>query len=114
MVISRGVYPYAVGRSHLKGRFYLEKDLVYNLHNAKLFRIRIKSHKGAVEYLFNMLLSLYLVSNVSITMVKLIAFNGQFMLRKIWVNSVFPNTKLVNHFFSVKGLHDLVQGVLLL
>ena len=114
MVISRGVYPYAVGRSHLKGRFYLEKDLVYNLHNAKLFRIRIKSHKGAVEYLFNILLSLYLVSNVSITMVKFIAFNGQFILWKIWDNSVFPNTKLVNHFFSVKGLHDLVQGVLLL
>ena len=33
---------------HLKRIFHLEKDFVYNLQNAKVFLIWIKSHKGAV------------------------------------------------------------------
>ena len=42
-------HPYAARRSHLKRRFYLDKDFVYNFQDAKVFRIWIKSHEGAVE-----------------------------------------------------------------
>ena len=52
-----------------------------------------------------------IISNVSIAMVKLIAFNSQFIPLKIEVNPVFPSTKLVNHFFTVKGLHGLAKGL---
>ena len=66
-----------------KKGFDLDKHFVHNFQDEKVFRIWIKSHKGAVEELFNMLLSLYLVFNVSMTMVKLIAFNGQVVLWEV-------------------------------
>ena len=96
----------------MKRRFDLDKFFVHNFQDLKVFCIWIKSDKGAVNYLFNMFLSLYFVFNVCVMMVNLIAFIGQFIPWKIKVNSVFSNTKLVNHFFTVKGLHDLPQGVL--
>ena len=51
-----------------------KKNSIDNLEQIKVFSARIVPDKFTTKFFFNIILSFYLVSNISITMVKLIAF----------------------------------------